>query len=135
MLFLTWRLFGSLGSLHLTDPPLPNAGKAFARADRMLDASEERSALAQVSSDRSTCSQRARTGRTRISPIRTVCVGYHAQPRTCRDAAIPPITVVMRWVKGSTARQANTLLARTGNPFWQYETYDRVIRNSDELTE
>ena len=39
----------------------------------------------------------------------------------------------MRWAKGSTVRQANTLLAPTGNPFWQYETYDRVIRNSDEL--
>jgi hypothetical protein len=44
-------------------------------------------------------------------------------PRSCRDAAIPPIT----------ARQANTLLARTGHPFWQYETYNHLIRNSDEL--
>src|ERR1700722_9240932 len=44
-----------------------------------------------------------------------------------------PLPAVMRWIKGSTAHSANLLLKRTGQPFWQYETYDHVIRNSDEL--
>jgi putative transposase len=44
-----------------------------------------------------------------------------------------PLPKVMRWIKGSTARSANLLLKRTGKPFWQYETYDHVIRDADEL--
>ena len=31
--------------------------------------------------------------------------------------------VLMRWVKGSTARAANQILGRTGQPFWQDESY------------
>jgi len=31
---------------------------------------------------------------------------------------------ITRWVKGSTARQANLILGRTGQPFWQDESYD-----------
>ncbi len=51
-------------------------------------------------------------------------------------AVIKPVRqlpVVMRWLKGSTARSANMLLGRTGKPFWQYETYDHRIRDTDEL--
>jgi hypothetical protein len=39
----------------------------------------------------------------------------------------------MRWLKGSTARAANLILKRTGEPFWQYETFDHFIRTSEEL--
>src|ERR1700722_2117486 len=44
-----------------------------------------------------------------------------------------PLPAVMRWIKGPTAHSANLLLTRTGQPLLQYETYDHVIRNSDEL--
>jgi REP element-mobilizing transposase RayT len=43
-----------------------------------------------------------------------------------------PLPVVMRWLKGSTARSANRILGRTGKPFWQYESYDHRIRGTDE---
>ncbi len=35
-------------------------------------------------------------------------------------------------LKGSTARECNKLLKRTG-AFWQHESYDHVVRNEDEL--
>jgi hypothetical protein len=44
-----------------------------------------------------------------------------------------PLPMVMRWIKGSTARSANLVLERTGKPFWQYETYDHCVRSGDEL--
>jgi hypothetical protein len=44
-----------------------------------------------------------------------------------------PSPAAMRWIKGSTARSANLLLGRAGQPFWQYESYDHCIRNLDEL--
>ena len=40
---------------------------------------------------------------------------------------------IMRWVKGSTARRANRMLGRTGQPFWQNESYDHWIRNGSEM--
>ena len=48
------------------------------------------------------------------------------QPRIAR-------LVIMRWLKGSTARRANRLLERTGRPFWQDESYDHWVRDSAEL--
>jgi putative transposase len=43
------------------------------------------------------------------------------------------LSQVTRWIKGSTARSANLLLGRTGRPFWQYESYDRCVRDTNEL--
>ncbi len=38
-----------------------------------------------------------------------------------------------RYVKGSTARQANLLLGRTGEKFWQDESFDHWCRDKDEF--
>ena len=43
-----------------------------------------------------------------------------------------PITKIMQEFKRYTARQANKHLGRSG-AFWQSESFDRVIRNQDEL--
>ena len=40
---------------------------------------------------------------------------------------------LMRRIKGRTARQANLLLERTGQPFWQADTYDHRVRNPEEF--
>jgi REP element-mobilizing transposase RayT len=40
---------------------------------------------------------------------------------------------IMETVKKYTARQCNIMLNRTGQPFWQHESYDRVVRNREEL--
>ncbi len=38
----------------------------------------------------------------------------------------------MKSLKGSTAREANRLLGRTGEPFWQRESYDHWVRDERE---
>ena len=43
------------------------------------------------------------------------------------------VAVLMRWLKGSTARRANQLLARTGQRFWQDESFDHYLRSSNEV--
>jgi putative transposase len=43
------------------------------------------------------------------------------------------LSVITRWVKGSTAREANLILGRTGEAFWQDESFDRRVRNDFEL--
>jgi REP element-mobilizing transposase RayT len=43
---------------------------------------------------------------------------------------LPRIT---HWIKGRTAREANLLLGRTGEPFWQDESYDHWVRSEKEF--
>jgi REP element-mobilizing transposase RayT len=40
---------------------------------------------------------------------------------------------VLQWLKGTTAREANQLLGRSGSPFWQRESYDHFVRDEREL--
>jgi putative transposase len=40
---------------------------------------------------------------------------------------------IMRWLKGRTSRVANQVLARTGKPFWQDESFDHWVRSPQEL--
>lgn len=44
-----------------------------------------------------------------------------------------PVPVPMRWLKGSTARSANRIMGRTGQPFWQDESWDHYLRGSSQL--
>ncbi|MGA2714852.1 MAG: transposase [Bryobacteraceae bacterium] len=124
ILFLTWRLFGSL-----RDP-----GKSFAQTDSLLDTvtegphwlKDERVAdLVAGALDQGENEYRLYERFAWVIMPNHV----HVVMRPFR-----PLPVVMRWIKGSTARSANLLLGRTGKPFWQYETYDHCVRNSDELS-
>jgi len=40
---------------------------------------------------------------------------------------------ILRRLKGATARQANLQLNRQGTPFWQRESYDRLVRDPNEF--
>src|SRR5204863_8647371 len=46
------------------------------------------------------------------------------------QASLP---VVTRWLKGSSARKANLILGRTGEAFWQDESFDHRVRDEVEL--
>ena len=40
---------------------------------------------------------------------------------------------ITKSIKGYTARQCNKLLDRTGEKFWQEESFDHAVRNEDEF--
>jgi REP element-mobilizing transposase RayT len=42
------------------------------------------------------------------------------------------VPMLLRRLKGVTAREANQVLARRG-PFWQHESYDRLVRDEREF--
>lgn len=44
-----------------------------------------------------------------------------------------PMAAITKAIKGSTARQANLILGRTGKYFWQDESFDRWIRDEVEF--
>ena len=41
--------------------------------------------------------------------------------------------VILNQFKGRTAREANLELGRQRQPFWQHESYDRVVRGAEEF--
>jgi REP element-mobilizing transposase RayT len=43
-----------------------------------------------------------------------------------------PLTETLRLIKGSAARDCNLALKREGH-FWQHESYDRYVRDEQEL--
>ena len=43
------------------------------------------------------------------------------------------LAVIPRWLKGSTARQANLIVGRTGEAFWRDESFDHRVRDEEEL--
>ena len=133
ILFITWRLFGSMPACGMPITQNAKAGSAFIQADRLLD--------------------KATTGARWLSDPRIAEVvadilerGEHEyrlyerfawaiMPNHVHLVIRPfrPLPQVMRWIKGSSAREANLLLGRTGTPFWLYESYDHCVRDTDEL--
>jgi REP element-mobilizing transposase RayT len=131
-LFLTWRLWGSLPA-RKDCTIYPTRGLAFAAQDRVLD-------------------RRASGPRwlrdTRIADLvaRSILIG-DCERHFYRLAAwvvmpnhahvlirhLVPVPVLMRWLKGSTARSANGILGRTGLPFWQDESWDHYLRRSSQI--
>lgn len=53
-------------------------------------------------------------------------------PRKSVPRVRTPRELIMKALKGYTARRCNQLLGRRG-PFWQDESYDHVVRNDEEL--
>jgi putative transposase len=46
--------------------------------------------------------------------------------------SVPP-SRLLKSLKGLTVRAANRLLGRTGEPFWQRESYDHWVRDADQF--
>jgi REP element-mobilizing transposase RayT len=46
------------------------------------------------------------------------------------NVELPKLT---KSLKGITARRANAMLALTGSPFWQEESYDHLVRDTTEF--
>lgn len=44
-----------------------------------------------------------------------------------------PFYMTLKSIKGFSARRANELLDRTGQPFWQAESYDHIVRSQKEF--
>ena len=56
-------------------------------------------------------------------------------PNHCHALVEPnvPLRRLLAWWKGQSARLVNRMLERTGQPFWQDESYDRWMRTQREM--
>ena len=128
-LFLTWRLWGSLPvkadlSVHSTP------GHAFAALDHCFDRSASGPLWLKDPRIADLVSRSIVIGESErrfYHLCAWVVMPNHVHLLVRPQVAVP---ILMRWLKGSTARRANLLLGRTGQPFWQDESYDHYLRSS-----
>jgi putative transposase len=135
-LFVTWRLAGSIPRAGLPHPhmgaPL-SPGRAFLVLDREMDQAAFGPVWlrdARVPNMVADALLYGETGRQFYQLRAWVIMPNHVHVLLLPKTSLPVIT---RWLKGSTARQANRILGRTGKAFWQDESFDHRVRDEVEL--
>jgi REP element-mobilizing transposase RayT len=131
-LFVTWHLHGSLPQALYPPPGKPSAGKAFVWMDRYLDTTRQGPMYLRQLEVAALIVEALRRGLAmKLYELRAfVIMGNHVhvlfRPEQQASRAL-------QWLKGTTAREANQFLSRTGKPFWQRESYDHWVRDEREL--
>ncbi len=132
--FLTWRLHGSLPSSRVFPAEaITSSGKAFLVMDRLLDGGRsgplylQRPDMANLIVEALRFRERER-GEYQLHAW--VVMANHVHILITPQV---PISQMMQSLKRSTAREANRLLGLTGQPFWQEESFDRLVRNDTEF--
>ena len=132
-LFLTWRLHSTLPANRYIGPQGLTSGRAFVCVDRYLDRATygptwlRRDDIAQL------VVNALQYGAQKLGYYQLhawVVMSNHVHVLL---TPLVPASKLEQSVKGFTARQANQILGRTGEPFWQRETYDRWVRNEQEF--
>ena len=134
VIFLTWRLQGSLPQIFLYDLEKlkQDPAKQFLAADRMLDTS---STGPQWLSDPMIADQVVAT------LIRGTELGhYHLQAYVVMSnhvhiliQPLVPLSRITNGIRVVSAHRANAILNRTGKPFWQDESFDHWIRSGSQF--
>jgi putative transposase len=129
--FVTWRLFGAL-------PPQKSLegvkdGRAFVALDRTMDRAQlgptwlRHPAVADVVSK---VIEAAEADRNLCRLHSFVVMPNHVHVQITPYRALRQVT---NWIKGVSARKANQTLNRTGQRFWQDESFDHWARSVQEF--
>jgi REP element-mobilizing transposase RayT len=135
-LFITWRLAGSVPRNRL--PRVPQAGpvspgRAFLAWDREADLAAFGPVWLQDPRIANVVAHALIYGDTQRHFYQLQA--WVIMPNHVHVVLRPmkPMPEITRWLKGSTARQANLILARTGEAFWQDESFDHRVRAEEGL--
>jgi REP element-mobilizing transposase RayT len=131
--FVTFRLHGSLPASRVFPPERLTSGKAFVAIDRILDKSTSGPLylrMPEIAALVVACLHdgEQRFHRYQMHPF--VVMPNHVH------LLVTPQVVATRWLgplKGFIAHEANRLLGRSGQPFWQDESYDHLVRSDAEF--
>jgi putative transposase len=131
--FLTWRLYDSLPIHRVFPADAMSSGEAFAAMDRLLD--ETRTGTFHL--------RQPAIADMVVEAIHYNCDvlrhyllhAFVVMPNHVHLLCAPTVELqkLTRSLKGLTAKRANALLGMTGKPFWQEESYDRLVRNGVEF--
>ena len=133
-IFLTWRLHGSFpeGFANHLRQWSREPRKQFLNAERVLDAAST-GPLWLKDPEIAACVERAVLRGAELGHY--VLQAYVIMPNHVHALLEPllPLSRLMNGLKGVSARNANAQLGRTGQPFWQDESFDHWIRNSGQF--
>jgi len=130
-LFLTWHLHGSLPHGLYPAPGNLKGREAFAWIDRCLDSARHGPSYLRQEDVARVVLNVLRKDRDRgffdLGP-------YVVMPNHVHMLLLPkiPPPKLLQSLKGSTAREANRVLGRSGTAFWQRESYDHWVRSEAE---
>jgi putative transposase len=131
-LFVTFRLHGSLPANRcFVADRLANDGKAFAAMDRLLDKSDCGPLYLRMPEIARLVVASLLRGEEQLGQYKLHA--YVVMPNHVHLLATGRIAAA-RWLgplKGFTAHEGNRLLGRSGEPFWQHESYDHLVRGGE----
>lgn len=130
-LFVTWTLYGVLPTWRFPRPAKTTPSVSFAWIDAYLDSRRSgpaylaQEAVAEIVID--SLYRGLKLDQYRLGP-------FTVMPNHVHALFLPVISPgqFLKSLKGSTAREANRILDRTGQPFWQRESYDHWVRSGKE---
>ena len=130
-LFVTFRLHGSLPNGRTFGGGRLDSGKAFACLDRLLDEQPAGAVFLKMPAIAEVVADTIRAGAACDYRLHAWVV----MPNHVHLLITPQVhaSALLRRLKGASARHSNLLLGRTGQPFWQDESYDHLVRNADEF--
>jgi REP element-mobilizing transposase RayT len=131
-LFVTFRLLDSLPGNRVFPPSQLTNGKAFVAMDRILDQAATGPKYLCIPEIADLVVRALREGDQRLG--RFQLHSFVVMPNHVH-VLVTPLVSATKWLgplKGFTAHGANLILGRTGNPFWQGESCDHLVR-SDEF--
>ncbi len=131
-LFVTWHLYGSLPAARYPPPHHMSAGQAFVWMDRYLDTARTGPMFLGRPEIAESVVEAIRRGACELYQYELQA--YVVMANHVHLLIVPRIEPcrLLKSLKGSTARAANLILGRTGEPFWQRESYDHWIRDGTE---
>jgi REP element-mobilizing transposase RayT len=131
--FLTWRLHGSLPPNRAFPADTLNSGEAFAALDRLLDEARNGAVYLRQPAIANMVVKAIHYNATVLGHYRLHA--FAVMPNHVHLLATPavPLPKLTKSLKGITAKRANAILALTGSPFWQEESYDHLVRHTPEF--
>jgi putative transposase len=137
-IFLTWRLYGSLPAAlvhqlqsHKIKSGL-TSGQQFADFDQHLDHAQSGPLWLKNPVIADSVVSTLRRGQNELNQY--ILHAYVVMANHIHVLLVPRIAAarITRGMKGVTSRDANRILGRTGQPFWQDESFDHWARDSAE---
>ena len=131
--FLTWRLHGSLPVNRRFPAGSISSGRLFVALDRVLDTGATGPLFLRKPEVANVVA-----GALRYRDLYLKQYDLHSyvvMPNHVHLLVTPLVQVsrLMQSLKKFTATQGNRILGRTGQPFWQDESYDRLVRSDREF--
>ena len=130
-IFVTFRLHGSLPAGREFPKESMTSGEAFVAMDRLVDTAR----YGPVYLKQPRVAELVRSSVRHCGQADCDLHAWVIMPNRVHLLFTPHTNVssLLCSLKGFSARQVNKLLGSSGQPFWQNESYDRLVRTAEEF--